>query len=180
MSILRLLIDKIKGSTLSYPKDYWPSVVVLLRMPIHKDASEVLETAQASWGAHAPVEALATTEQGASHVLRSGGMIFSVHFATDQYTELAEDGDEVLTRPWKEHRAWMSVDMPDARCFDLSAKKTLANAYKLLLIYAFKSWSENCLGVYFPAEGVMIPNLGALAESIQWGRKNGLNLAFLN
>ena len=179
MNFLRSLIGEITGSARSYQEDSWPSVVILLRAPLFLTTAEVLRTAQASWGTRSPVEALATTRQGESHFFQSEGMILSVHFATQQYSELTEDGDEVLTRPWKEHRAWMSVDMPHERCADLSARKTLANAYKLLLTYASNAWPEDCLGIYFPAEGETIPNRGGLAESIKWGRRNGLDLAFL-
>ena len=179
MNFLRSLIGRMTAPARTYQENAWPSVVVLLRAPLFPTAAKVLSTAQASWGARSPVEALATAREGASHFFRSGGMILSVHFAAQQYSELAEDGDEVLTRPWKEHRAWMSVDMPNERCFDLSAKKTLASAYQLLLTYASNAWSEDCLGIYFPAEGETLPNRGGLAKCIQWGRRNGLDLAFL-
>jgi hypothetical protein len=57
---------------------------------------------------------------------------------------------------------------------------SLATVYKLLLVFAFLCWSTNCLIVYFPAEGISIPNLGDLADSINWTRSNGQNLDFLD
>lgn len=74
----------------------------------------------------------------------------------------------------------MSIDMPNERCDKLSRQRALGDIYKVLLIFAFLSWTQNCAGAHFPAEGITIPNLGGLAESIQWGRRNGLDLAFLN
>jgi hypothetical protein len=173
-------MGKIGYSAKPYPEDYFPSVVLLLKNPLFPSAEVILKNAQASWGANAPVELVATMRQGASHVFRSGAVIFSVHTNPTRYGSLAEGGSEILMRTWNESGAWMSIDMPTERCNKLREQKALGDIYKVLLIYAFMCWSENCLGVYFPAEGAAVPNLGGLAESIQWGRRNGLDLAFLN
>jgi hypothetical protein len=178
MRFLRSLMRKFVGSQKTYPDDYWPSVVVLLRAPAFPTSEDVLMRAQACWGAHAPVEAIGTAST--SHVLRCGAFFFSVHYAAERYSSIGEEGLEILQRPWTEHTAWMSVDMPNQRCKELKTTNALGDSYKLLLIYAFKSWSEDCLGVHFPAEGITIPNFGDLAQSIQWGRRNGLDLTFLN
>jgi hypothetical protein len=36
------------------------------------------------------------------------------------------------------------------------------------------------LAIFFPAERTTIPNFGELAASIQWGRRTGLDLSFLD
>jgi hypothetical protein len=118
--------------------------------------------------------------EGQSHVLRAGSVLYSIHTNMQKYGSLAEEGNEVLARPWREHTAWMSIDMPRQRCEELSKQRVLASIYKVLLICAFMCWSENSLGVYFPAEGIAIPNFGGLAESIQWARRNGMDLRFLD
>jgi hypothetical protein len=179
MTILRRLLMRFGSAPRSYPKDYWPCVVILLREPHFPAPEEVLRTAQASWGVHAPVESVGKLKEGASYILRSGGLIFSVRFGVDRYGVEGQQPIEVLQRPWDEHKAWMSIDMPNERNEHLYKTKALGGSYQLLLVFAFKSWSANCLGVYFPAEGVTIPNLGELSESIQWGRKNGLDLDFM-
>jgi len=52
--------------------------------------------------------------------------------------------------------------------------------YKVLLIFVFLSWANNCLTVYFPAEGVTIPNFGDLTQNIRWARRAGLDLSLLD
>jgi hypothetical protein len=180
MGILDRLMGKGSAAGREYPAEYFPSVVMLLREPAFPSADEVLIKAQKAWGAGGRVERVATMREGASHVLRSASVIYSVHTDASRYGGSVEGGDEILMRPWNEHRAWMSIDMPNTRCEQLRRHGVLGDIYKVLLIYAFLSWSESSLGVYFPAEGVTVPSFGALAESIQWGRRNGLNLSFLN
>jgi hypothetical protein len=74
----------------------------------------------------------------------------------------------------------MSVDLPNLRNEALYRSGDLKNMYKILLVFVFLCWSNNCLGIYFPSESVTIPNFGDLAASIQWGRRAGLNLGFLD
>jgi len=180
MGILDKLFGKPGTAGSVYPAEYFPSAVMLLREPAFPSEDDVLMKAQKAWGASGPVERVATMREGASHVLRSGPMIYSLHMNAGRYGGSVEGGSDILMRPWNEHRAWMSMDMPNARCEQLRRGNALGDFYKILLIYAFLSWLENCLGAYFPAEGVTVPNLGGLAESIQWGRRNGLSLSFLD
>jgi regulator of protease activity HflC (stomatin/prohibitin superfamily) len=74
----------------------------------------------------------------------------------------------------------MSIDSPHQKCAELSEHNALADIYKVLLIFAFVVWSPNALAVFFPAERVTVPNFGELSKSIQWGRKNGIDLSFLD
>jgi hypothetical protein len=74
----------------------------------------------------------------------------------------------------------MSVDLPMLRNQELYESGDLANMYKVLLVFVFLGWNNNCLGVYFPGEDVTVPNFGDLAASINWGRQAGLNLNFLS
>jgi hypothetical protein len=74
----------------------------------------------------------------------------------------------------------MSVDLPKLRNQALYQSGDLASMYKVLLVFVFLCWNNNCLGVYFLGDGVTIPNFGDLAASINWGRQSGLNLNFLN
>jgi hypothetical protein len=180
MGFLDKLLGKASAVGKTYPADYSPSVVMLLREARFPSAEDVLATAQRAWGANGPVERLATMREGASHVLRGGQMVYSIHTNAGRYGGPVEGGGPVLMRPWNEHTAWMSIDMPHLRCEDLRRGQALGDIYKALTIFAFLSWNENALGVYFPSEGITVPNVGGLAESIQWGRRNGLDLSFLD
>jgi hypothetical protein len=107
-------------------------------------------------------------------------MSFSIHCANARYDGEGERGDDILQRPWNDHKAWMSVDLPKLSNKALYEAGDLAKMYKALLVFVFLCWNNNCLGVYFPGEGVTVPNFGDLAGSINWGRQSGLNLNFLN
>jgi hypothetical protein len=179
MIVLRRLLSIFGVPARSYPKDYWPSVVILLKENQVLSPEDILSRAQASWGAHAPVEAIGKLKDSASYIFRSGGLIFSVNFGAGRYCVEGREHLEVLQRAWDEHTSWMSIDMPNETNDHLYKTKALGSSYQLLLVFAFKSLSANCTGVYFPAESVTIPNFGELAGSIQWCRKNGLNLEFL-
>jgi hypothetical protein len=176
------ILDKLRQKQVSvrYPSHYWPSVVVLMSQPQFPAADEVLSRAQRAWGNAGPVRRVGTIREGASYALQAGPLYFSVHFSEARYGGVAAVGDDVLQRPWNDHQAWMSVDLPNQRNEVLCRSGDLGSMYKTLLVFVFLSWSNNCLGVYFPAEGVTIPNFGKLAGCFQWGRRAGLDLSFLD
>ncbi len=108
-----------------------------------------------------------------------GPLWFSIHKVGQRYGGEGQESLEVLQKPWDEHQAWMAIDSPHKRNVELIKNKALSDIYKVLLIYAFLVWSHNVLAVFFPAERTTIPNFGDLAASIQWGRRNGLDLQTL-
>jgi hypothetical protein len=165
---------------LDHSVEDYPSVVLLLKDPQFQSAEEVLDIANRAWKAVAPVELLQTLDDGSSYILRCGKFWFAVHQAVRRYEVDGHEPNGLLQRPWDEHKAWLSIDLPMQRTAKLKEIDSLGGAYQLLLIYAFLFWSLNCLGVYFPAESITVPNLGGLADSINWSRKNGQNLDFLN
>jgi hypothetical protein len=179
VSIFERLRQKLAASS-RYPADYWPSVVVLLAKPIFPAKDEILARAQQAWGNAGQAKLMGTLRDGASHLVQCGPMFFSIHCTDSRYGQSSERGDDVLQKPWHDHQAWMSVDLPNLRNEPLYQSGDLGKMYKVLLIFVFLCWTSNCLGVYFPGEGVTVPNLGDLAGSINWGRRNGLNLNFLN
>ena len=176
------ILDKLrqKLSPSRYPADYWPSIVVLLSEPLLPSTDELLGRAQHAWGNAGPVRLVGTLRDSASHAFQCGPMYFSVHYAHARYGGAASGGSDLLQRPWNDHKAWMSVDMPNQRNEVLYQAGSLGSMYKVLLVFVFLSWSNNCLAVYFPAEGVTIPNFGDLAGNIQWGHRAGLDLSFLD
>jgi hypothetical protein len=176
--MLRWLRNKLAPQPKVDEQKVWPSVVMLLKEPVFPNAEEVIKIANACWGQTTPVELAATEDSGSTYTLRRGNKAFSIHQGRRPYDVEGQEPTEILQRPWDEHRAWLSIDMPLV-AEGLRETKAWGESHKLLLIYAFKSWSPNCLAIYFPAEGVTVPNLGDLAESIRWGRQNGLKLAFL-
>lgn len=178
MGILQNLRQKFSPNR--YPSDYWPSVVVLMAAPAFPSGEEILSRAERAWGNAGPAKLIASPHEGASRLIQCGPLSFSIHCANAKYGEQTGHGGNILQRPWDDHKAWMSVDLPLLRNEALYQSGELANMYKVLLVFVFLGWSNNCLGVYFPGEGVTVPNFGDLAASINWGRQNGLNLNFLN
>ena len=167
-----------------YAEDDWPSVVLLLRNPEFPEPEQMLHIAQRAWGAEGPVKLLGTLREKQSYTFAcntpQGSLWFSVHISKLRYGSEGREPLEVLQRPWDEHSAWMSIDSPHQKCAQLSKSKALADIYKVLLIFAFQVWSRNALAVFFPAERVTIPNFGELANSIQWARRTGMNMSFLD
>ncbi len=116
---------------------------------------------------------------GYSHALRCGKFFFAINQANQRYEVSVTAEGELLQRPWISHSAWISIDMPTQSRPRLIEINSLGQTYHLLLIFAFLCWTPNALAVYFPAEQKTVPNLGGLAESINWTRRNGIDLDFL-
>jgi hypothetical protein len=178
------LAKKLVGARERYREDDFPSVVLLLRNPEFPEAEDMLRIARESWGAGGPVELLGTLRKKASYMFscRTGekSMMFSIHTRPHAYGGGGREPTEFLQRPWDEHRAWMSIDLPYGNNRKLSAEKALGDIYKVLSIFAFKMWNPNVLAVFFPAESVTIPNFGELAGCIQWARRSGMDMSFLD
>jgi hypothetical protein len=180
MGILQRILARCGVARTPDRKDDWPSTVLLLKAPLFPTPEEAVATGQEAWGAHAPVKLMSLANDGKSYILTCGTFVFSLHLSSERYGVVGQEPSEAQQRPWDEHQAWFSIDAPTAKVEKLRQDKTVGDVYKLLLVYAFKRWSSNCLGIYFPAESVTVPNLGDLAQSIQWGRKNGIDLSFLD
>jgi hypothetical protein len=185
MNFIRAFAARLFGTRARYGEDDWPSVVLLLRVPEFPEPESMVATANEAWGAGGSVKLLGTLRKKASYAFAcqtsSGTMMLSIHTAARRYDGgEGKEPLEILQRPWDEHQAWMSIDSPYQRNIKLAQEQALADIYKVLLIYAFKIWSPNVLAVFFPGEGATVPNLGGLAESIQWGRRAGLDLKFLD
>jgi hypothetical protein len=155
-------------------------VVVLLKAPEFQSAQDALQIGKKAWPGSDPVEIVQTLENGSSHILRHGKFWFAVHQGNLPYDVAGQEATELLQRPWDEHTAWLSIDLPMQSTAQLKKIDSLGLAYRLLLVYAFLCWSPNCLALNVPAEGITVPNLGDLAGSITWARKNGQNLDFLS
>jgi hypothetical protein len=179
MTILQRILTTCGITNTADRKNDWPSVVLLLKEPHLLSPEETVETGQAAWGAYAPVELMSVANGGKSYILKGGNLAFSVNIGSGPYGLEGQEPSEAQQLPWDEHQAWLSVDAPTANVEKLRQSKSLGVCYQLLLVYVLKSWSPNCLGIYFPAESVTVPNLGDLAQSLQWGRQNGIDLSFL-
>jgi hypothetical protein len=125
------------------------------------------------------VELMDVANRGKSYILTSGKFVFSINLGSGLYGLEGQEPSEAQQHPWDEHKAWMSIDAPTAKAEKLRQSGTLGRVYQLLLVYALKSWSPNCLGIYFPSEGITLPNVGDLTQSLQWGRQNSIDLSFL-
>jgi hypothetical protein len=184
MSIIRTLIQKIRGRQKRYRPEDWPSVVLLLRESDFPTPEDLLRIAVESWGAGGPVKTVGTLREKQSYIFSCqtphGPIWFSIHIQRGKYGSEGREPLEIVQRPWDEHGAWMAIDSPHTTIVKLLEKNALGAFYKMLLNYAFKIWSPNALAVFFPAEGLTIPNFGDLAASIQWGRRVGADMRFLD
>jgi hypothetical protein len=177
--MLQWLREKLNLSGPSERAEDHPSAVILLRQAQILTQDEVQERGLKAWGAGGPVELISTLNGGGSFVLRCGKFIFAIHQAAQRYEAAGREQSDVFQRPWDEHTAWMSVDFPQSSSRRLREIDSLGSCYKMLLVFVFLCWSPNCLAVYFPMEGITIPNLGDLAGSVKWVRQNGIRLDFL-
>jgi hypothetical protein len=180
VKIIQRVLKRITHGPERYQEDDFPSTVLLLREPKFPEPDALLRAAQESWDANGPVTLLGTLRQKRSYIFHCGKIAFSVHCEARPYGGDGREGLEVLQRPWDEHKAWLSIDFPYGKNRLLNAEGELSNVYKMLLICAYKLWSDNTLALFFPGEGITVPNFGGLAESIQWGRQAGLDLRFLD
>ena len=156
----------------------WPSIVFLLREPHLPSSEEALQLARNAWGAAGPVELVGTVGEH-SFVFQASELTFALHAGAVRY-EIG--GVSLAAAPqqcWDQHNAWLAVDLPGRRCEEHRQAGKLADAYGSLMFFVYKYWSPNCLALYFPDEGVTIPNLGDLIQSIRWSATNGVDLRFL-
>lgn len=156
----------------------WPSIVLLLEQPVLPSTDQAVEMATKAWGAAGPVEVLGTVGPH-NFVIRVSPLTIALHAFGNRYEVDTPPLPTVQQQCWDRHKAWLSIDLPGKRVSDLREKGQLAGAYRALIYFLHKHWSENCLGAYFPAEGTIIPNQGTLVDSIRWARRNGMNLDFL-
>lgn len=156
----------------------WPSIVLLLEQPVLPNAEQAVEMARKAWGAAGPAELVGSVGPH-NFMIRVSPLTFAMHAAENRYVVDTPPLPEVQKQCWDRHKAWLSIDLPGKRVSDLRERGQLAGAYRALMYFVHKHWSEDCLGAYFPAEGTIIPNLGTLVDSIRWARRNGVNLDFL-
>ena len=156
----------------------WPSIVMLLREALLPTADEAIEMARAAWGAAGPVELLGAVGPH-NFAIRVSPLTFSPHAIADRYDVGAPELPLAQQQVWDRHRAWLAVDLPGRKTAALREEGRLGSAFKSLLHFVMKHWSPNVLAMYFPSEGVTVPNQGDLIESIRWARRNGIDLNFL-
>ena len=162
-------------------EDGWPSIVMLLSEPVLPSAEQAIEMAKAAWRAAGPVEFLGAV--GAHNfAIRVSPLTFAMHAVGQPYDVNTEAISKEQQLCWDQHKAWLAVDLPGKRALALRERGQLAGAYKTLMFFPFKHWSQNCLALYFPAEETRratLPNYGDLIQSIRRARQNGIDLDFL-
>jgi hypothetical protein len=158
--------------------DDWPSIVLLLCEAQLPTADEAIEMARGAWGAAGPVELLGAVGPH-NFAIRVSPLTFALHAVGQRYSVSGSELRLAKQQAWDQHRAWLSVDLPGRRTAELRDKGQLGSAYQSLMHFVAKHWSPNVLAMYFPSEGVTVPNQGDLIESIRWARRNGTNLDFL-
>jgi hypothetical protein len=156
-----------------------PSIVLLLNQPQELDADRALAIASSAWGAAGPVELIGTNPPY-TYAIRASELFFAIHAVPHRYQASPPISSQIQERCWTQHKAWLSVDMQRAAVTELRASGRLGEAYFTLLHFVHERWSPDCVALYYPAEGVTIPNQGDMAESIRWARRHGTDLNFLN
>jgi len=161
----------------NYPADFQPSVVLLLHKPVFPLRTEVEKAAQCIHSNQGELEYLPGQRNRASHLIRCGSMLISIHGADQPYGEGIEEMLDVLQNAWDQHHAWLAIDLPHERNHALQKAGRLRESYALLLKLSDALWSENCTGVFFPSEAILLPNTGTLRSSMEWARRNGITLS---
>ncbi len=156
----------------------WPTIVFLLQVGNVLTADDAVRMCQAAWGAAVPVKLIGVVSEG-HYALEASPLFFAFHSVAARYPVDGLHLSQVQQQCWDGHSAWMSVDLMRNPASELRKAGTLAQAYKTLLYFVFKHWSPSCPALYFPCEGVTLPNHGDLVESIRWCGRNGIDLTFL-
>src|ERR1035438_8619821 len=152
-----------------------PSLVLLLALPVELSSGRVLELAAQAWGSESEAS-LASAGMG-QWLIRVSDVPFLLRSGRSRYRRHGDETNQARQRVWDRHKAWLAVDYPDGPKMPESAWPSF---YKLLFLMANQMWDENCLGLYLPAQGVTVPNMGDLIGSIRWAGNNGTPLPFLH
>lgn len=153
-----------------------PCLVLLLEKPIELTREAALAMAAQAWGESDKDVSIMKGRRG-SWTVRVTDVMFGIRSASGHYRRFGHETNQVRQGVWDRHRAWLEVDYPRASKIPESE---WPSCYKLLFLMANHLWSESCLGIYLPDEGVTVPNMGDLISSIRWAGNNGTPLPFLH
>jgi hypothetical protein len=173
---VRFLGNVVSGSP-DEEQDPPPSLVLLLERPIPLTRDIVLEVAAQAWGESGSEVSIAQRQRGGRWSVRASDVLFGMRSRAGQYRRQGSETNQVRQRVWDRHRSWLEVDYPEGRRMPESEWPA---CYKALFLLANHLWSDNCLGLYLPAQQVTVPNMGDLIASIRWAAKNGTPLPFLH
>jgi len=152
-----------------------PSLVLLLDSPMELTEGAALDLATQAWG-ESGSEPSVSNRRGRWHVSVSE-ILFVLHCGRGPYRRRGHETNQVRQRVWERQRGWIAVEYPDEPRIPESAWPA---CYKLLFLMANQLWDDRCLGLYLPAQGITVPNMGDLIGSIRWAGNNGTPLPFLH
>lgn len=155
----------------------FPSVVLLLESPRELTEEMALRYSEQAWGGNDGAPSIAGSPHKGSWLIRVSDLLFALRSARGRYVFPRPEANAVRQRAWDQHKAWVVVEYPEG---PKTPESEWPSCYKLLLLMVHQLWDDNCLGLYLPAEGVTVPNMGDLISSIRWAGKNGTPLAFLH
>jgi hypothetical protein len=164
---LRALFSK-NGSN----EEPWPSVVLLLRRPPMLTDDVILEKAKKALVS----DSVQLTHLGNVRLLFAKNLPFTFFEEAQKYSVPGLETSVERQRAWNEHTAWIAVDFSPGQKVPRSK---WASFYTALMTLVVEFWDDNCAAMYFPAEGVTVPNLGSWKDSMRWSKANGTNFAFL-
>lgn len=173
---IRFLGSVISGSP-DEEEEPRPSLVLLLESPVELTRETAIELAAQTWAESDSEVSIARGHRGGRWLIRVSDVRFGVRSDRARYRRTGRETSQARQRVWDRHTAWLAVDYPDGPKIPESE---WPSCYKLLFLMANQLWNENCLGLYLPVQGVTVPNMGDLIESIRWAGKNGTPLPFLH
>jgi hypothetical protein len=156
------------GKNKSKDKDVWASVVLLQREAPLLDEVKVMAAATAAFK---NVTLIASKND--LWVLQIATTFVSVtvghkpYFDPEPHQAVAQESE--YDRAWAEQRAWVSLDLPQSKG---KPKDVRIAAYRGLLPLAEKLWTDDCTGLYLPAEGITAPNMGNYGATLRWSGMN--------
>jgi hypothetical protein len=173
--VVRFLGNVVSGSPDEEEK--YPSLVLLLEDPISLAQEAILKLAIEVWGDSDSQGSIERGRHGRLWTVSVSDVLFGFRGGTGRYRRPRHEANQARQRVWDRHQAWLEVDYPDGAKIP---EPEWPGCYKLLFLMANHLWSENCLGIYLPVQGVTVPNMGELIASIRWAATNGTPLPFLH
>ncbi|MBT9331179.1 hypothetical protein [Paracidobacterium acidisoli] len=152
-------------------KEVWASVVLLLQTAPSLSDEALLAAARAAYRNIENVEIVGRLDN--TRILRISSLLISVIIADAPYIHpshpVEEASQSAYDRAWSEQRAWLSIDAPQTTGKPKEARMAV---YKVLMVLAEHLWSDQCTGLYLPAEGITAPSMGEWGPTLRWFGEN--------
>jgi hypothetical protein len=150
------------------------SIVMLTRKAHTFTKEELIAAAELGWGkkfdgVEDPMWFVTVSD--VLTILKAGKYVVQLVQVSQPYSDDLETSAKNLTREeqkraWFEHHAWFSLDLwNDA--VPSSPKPSKKEAYAVLARFSRQLGDANCCAIYFPNEGLMLPNDGNAEDELR-------------